>query len=297
MNSQSIANNLQPVSQRTSVNTLLETLKNKVKDFAVIDKRGELVGKVKDILLDTNRRLNLVISQQLQENLQSANRQRLVLLWSQKINKIDNSAKSVFIDLQKSEVKNMPEYLETENPKEQGIPNNYTHEPNGNNQITENQLELASSEVIDEENIIRLIEERLIANSHKRKLGEVIVRKQIETRMVQIPVRREKLIVEQVGAETKQLAEIDLSQGEISGLDLIDQSIAESAIFDGSLAVSGEFTSPKIASLLLNAIALEEKHGCRQVKVTISVADESLQKKYQEWFDRCSKGQQPHWEK
>jgi len=43
-------------------------------------------------------------------------------------------------------------------------------------------------------------------------VGEVIVRKVIETRMVevQVPVRHEKLIVEQVSPERKQLAEIDL---------------------------------------------------------------------------------------
>ncbi len=61
--------------------------------------------------------------------------------------------------------------------------------------------------------------------------------------------------------------------------------------------VSGEFSSPKTASLLLNAIALERNQGCKQVRVTIAVEDESHQKKYQEWFDRCSKGQQPNPEK
>ncbi|WP_414563793.1 MULTISPECIES: DUF2382 domain-containing protein [unclassified Anabaena] len=296
MNGQPIANNLKQVSQITSIQTLLETLKNKVKGFVVIDRQGQLVGKVKDILLDANRRLNLVISQQLHqtqvnENTQSLNNQRLVLLWSQKIQKIDNHAKSVVINLEKSEVKNMPEYLGTGTPSEQKRSGNYSNEPNGNNQIINNQIEIASSEEVDDETIIRLIEERLIADSHRRKLGEVIIRKEIETRMVQVPVRREKLIVEQVGAEHKQLAEIDLSQGEISGVDLIERGIPEGVILDGSLAVSGEFTSPKIASLLLNAIALEKKHGCQQVRVTIAVIDESRQKKYQEWFDRCSKGE------
>jgi hypothetical protein len=40
--------------------------------------------------------------------------------------------------------------------------------------------------------------------------------------------------------------------------------------------------------LLLNAIAQEKDHGCQQVKITISVENQSQQQKYQEWFNRCS---------
>jgi len=63
-----------------------------------------------------------------------------------------------------------------------------------------------------EEEIIRLLGERLVVDRGKRKIGEVIVRKEIETRMIQVPVRREKLIVEQVSPERKQLAEINLGR-------------------------------------------------------------------------------------
>jgi len=68
-----------------------------------------------------------------------------------------------------------------------------------------------NSEVLEEE-IIRLLGERLVVDRGKRKIGEVIVRKEIETRMIQVPVRFEKLIVEQVSPERKQLAEINLGQ-------------------------------------------------------------------------------------
>lgn len=49
-------------------------------------------------------------------------------------------------------------------------------------------------------------------DSHKRKVGEVIVRKEIETRIIEVPVRREKLIVEQISPTFKQLAVVDLGQ-------------------------------------------------------------------------------------
>lgn len=299
MNSQPMANEFKQVEQKASIQTLLETLKNKVRDFAVTDRQGQIVGKVKDLILDANRRLNLVISQQgnekfLKHGTPDVNSHRLVLLLSQKINKIDNLTQSIVLDIDKSEVELMPEYLEPETPNGQGTGDKFTELDTTNKQMLTSQLETANAaEEVDEENIVRLIEERLIADSSKHKIGEVIVRKEIETRMVQVPVRREKLIVEQVGSEHKQLAEIDLSQGDISGIELMALQSHEETILDGHLTVHGNFTSPKIASLLLNAIALEQNHGCHQVKITIAVRDESLQQKYQEWFDRCSQGKKP----
>lgn len=68
------------------------------------------------------------------------------------------------------------------------------------------------SEVVPQEAVIPLHEERLVVDQKKQKVGEVVVRKEIETEIIQVPVQREKLIVEQVGAEPHQLAEIDLSE-------------------------------------------------------------------------------------
>ncbi len=139
-----------------------------------------------------------------------------------------------------------------------------------------------NAELVEEE-IIRLLEEKLIVDRSKRKIGEVIIRKEIETRMIQVPVRREKLIVEQVSPERKQLAEIDLGQEEISGIEL-----TEGEKVNNDLSVSGEFISPKVASLFLNAIALERNHGCKKVRVTVVVEDEEHQQTYKEWFERTS---------
>lgn len=147
--------------------------------------------------------------------------------------------------------------------------------------------QVVGSSYIKDEKIISLLEEKLSVNNKKQKIGEVIIRKEIETKMIQIPVRREKLIIEQVSPERKQLAEIDLNSEDFSSV----LSTAESSKFtnsDSSLIVSGEFSSPKIASLLLNAIDLEKNNGCQQIKISILVENESQQQKYQEWFNRCS---------
>jgi stress response protein YsnF len=298
MNSQAMAKNIVQAQGNSRTTTSLADLRNKVKDFAVFDQQGELVGVVHDLVVDVNRRLNIVISNQVnQETVKydqplADNHPSLFRLQSQRIKKIDKPTKAVFIDLKKSEIEYMPEYLETETPGDDydGLRLGNSTQL-ANNQIINSQVEPVNSEQVTEGQIIRLLEERLFVESSKRKVGEVIVRKVIETRMVQVPVRREKLIVEQISPEHKQLAEIDLGQGEIAGVDLTEVEKLEFTGFDSGLTVRGEFSSPKIASLLLNAIAQERNHGCNQVRVTISVENESHQKKYQEWFDRCSKGE------
>ncbi|QLE42806.1 DUF2382 domain-containing protein [Nostoc sp. C052] len=292
MNSQQMAKNIVQVNGNSRISSSLADLKQRVNNFAVFDKQGQLVGVVHDLIVDAHRRLNLVISKQVNQQTVEYDQQladkhpSLFRLQSQRIKQIDKPNKSVFIDLNKSEIEYMPEYLETQTPGDSN-----STEQVANNPIINSPVEPVNLEQVTEEQIIRLLEERLVVESSKRKVGEVIVRKVIETRMVQVPIRREMLIVEQISPEHKQLAEIDLGQGEITGVDLTEVERLETTHFDNGLTVSGEFSSPKIANLLLNAIALERNHGCKQVRVTIAVEDESHQKKYQEWFDRCSKGQ------
>ncbi|QIR38720.1 DUF2382 domain-containing protein [Tolypothrix sp. PCC 7910] len=300
MNSQTLSqNNTQaspPINKRIS--NLLDNLGSKVRNFAVIDRQGQLLGVVKDLVLDAQNRLNLVISKHINQNSeesgaqQVADKQKSFLLRSQRIKKIDNPTKSILIDLEKSEIENMSDNLENHKPSEQIVSNGSTGEM-AYSQTINNSLDTEKSSEISDERTIKLLEERLVINSDKRKIGDIIVRKEIETRMVQVPMRREKLIVEQVSPEHKQLAEIDLGQEEISEIALNAGEIPEVASLENGLTVSGLFTSPKIASLLLNAIALEKQQGCKQVRVSIVVEDEEYRQKYQEWFDRCSLGQPP----
>ncbi len=154
--------------------------------------------------------------------------------------------------------------------------------------------QLINNSAIDRENslgstgekIIPLLEERLIVDYKKQKLGEIVVRKEIETRNIQVVVRREKLIVEQVGEESKLLAEIDLDRGDSYSVDWMTHR--ELKDIEGNLTATGEFNSPEIVSLLLNAIALDTDHGCQQVKVELTLQNPLQQKKCQEWINRFS---------
>jgi len=289
MNSQSVLQNPENTDNATRIMSLLETLRQKVQNFAVLDMEGQRVGEVKNLILDANRQLNLVVS----EDSNEFNNNRSFLVPSKLIKKVDTSTRSVYMEIDRLATSNQ-EYLGKEIPGNENYSDNSHTVTEANNSFVNSTVEAKYNlEDVVEEDIIRLLGERLIVDSSKRKIGEVIVRKEIETRMVQVPVRREKLIVEQISPEHKQLAEVDLGLTEISGIDLAGNQRPEFANLDGSLTVTGDFSSPKIASLLLNAIALERNHKCNQVRVTIVVEDESTQNKYQEWFDRCSKGEEP----
>ncbi|MGJ5675486.1 MAG: YsnF/AvaK domain-containing protein [Nostochopsis sp.] len=274
-------------SNKVQVHDLLSRLIRKIRNFAVIDKQGLLIGRVRDLIIDYNHQVNIIVSSfKPSPSLQSSNSHSYLLLSSKLINKIDMATKSVLLDIDKSNIKHMPEYSQSPMTDNNNSENSKIEAFN----TTVQDINLEQDDVSEktEEEIIRLLSERLIVNRKKRKIGDVIVRKEIETRMVQVPVQYEKLIIEQVSPENKLLAEFDLNQGEISGVELSQAEKDEVDIDDHHLTVSGDFNSPKIASLLLNAIALERNHGCQKVRVTIVVEDEEYQKKYEEWFERIS---------
>lgn len=300
MNNQNFLLSDVSIQSRNRIDPLLEKLKNKLSNYIVLNNQGNVIAKVVDLKLDTNRQINLVLS--LKDSSQESD---LVLLVSKLVQKIDPVNKTVLVNISQAESENLPKYRATEISKMEFSDNNnlitpaYTTEDyaitdSSANEVAAVASTLSSSGSLAEE-IIRLLGERVIVDRNKRKIGEVIVRKEIETRMVEIPVRREKLIVEQVSPEHKQLAEIELGQEQLTGIELrqgeasqLTQPFGVSIGTDNGLTVSGEFDSPKIASLLLNAIALERRQGCKKVRIQVVVEDTERQKTYQEWFERAS---------
>lgn len=64
---------------------------------------------------------------------------------------------------------------------------------------------------------ISLLEEKLQVARRQEKIGEVVIRKEVETRMVKLPIRREKLIVERVGENPELLTEVIVGEETING--------------------------------------------------------------------------------
>jgi stress response protein YsnF len=329
MNSQTSVKKIETGKHNLRIKVLLEKLRTKLKNFALLDNKGNFVGEVQDVKLDSEHQLNLVI-----DLTASDGSNHLVLLRSKHIQQVDSVTKTLFVDVSKLAIDNLAEEsLETTGRSQvaQVTPeitardttlltdssltdqlsarlNKTTFrnlasgeevryhakdmttladsEYNQEEPDMEGSTESARTDVVEEE-VIRLLAERLIVDRSKRKVGEVIVRKEVETRMVEVPVRYEKLIVEQVSPENKQLAEILLGNGEIAGVELVQSGTSHTQASDNSIA-SGEFNSPKSASLFLNAVALQRHHGCAKVRVELVLEDAELQKTYQEWFERCA---------
>jgi hypothetical protein len=173
---------------------------------------------------------------------------------------------------------------------------------------------ISTSRVLTEE-VIPLLEERLMVNLAQRKVGEVVVRKEIQTHViqVQVPVRREKLIVEQVSPDYKRLAEIEL--GQASHPDAVIASMVDnlSSVVDLGKAeyeqltppnqeeqpnrldqtsqpiVYGETDSPQVASDLLDMIAHMPSHNCEIIRIEIILKDSKHQDTYKALISRHCK--------
>lgn len=295
MINQQSAEKAKSVKHNLRIKVLLDKLRDKLKHFTVLDKQDLVIGRVKDVSVNAEGQLNLVISKGDVDD-----HSNLLLLRSSHIQRVEYHKRSIFIDLSKLEVNSLPEIKLPEHPGVElatlpppphiATPEVVKEEPLKTDHLAEEDDSLDSeiSEVVGEE-VIRLLEERLVIDTTRRKVGEVIIRKEVETRMVEVPVHYEKLIVEQISPERKQLAEIELGHTEIPTIEPTEITPPKtSAAKDSELTISGEFSSPKAVSLLLDAIAMQQRHGCQKIRLEIVLEDAEHLETYQKWFDRCS---------
>ena len=131
------------------------------------------------------------------------------------------------------------------------------------------------------EHQISLLEEKLVVKRQKYKVGEVVVRKVVETRMIHLPIRREKLVIEKAGTANEYLTEVDLGEGQVNGVKFSQLSNANDIYLSRS-----NFVSVESAKQLLAAI---NEHSDRpSVKVRLEIVSDSSdsQTAYQQVCDR-----------
>ncbi|MEM8779492.1 MAG: DUF2382 domain-containing protein [Cyanobacteria bacterium P01_G01_bin.49] len=117
--------------------------------------------------------------------------------------------------------------------------------------------------LVTNEKHISLSEERLNVEISRKKIGEVVVRKEIETRIVEIPIRQEKLIVEQISPETKRLAEINLGESKV-----IETSNHQ------EIKPSFEANFSSLQEAITTLSALYHQYPQANLKVRVQVVDE-----------------------
>ncbi len=290
MNGQASAEKIATAKSITRLNRVPEKVRTKLKSFTVKDNQGLLIGKIKDVYFDANGQLNFVVAGLGTENT------RIFLVSIKLLKKVDYHQKTLFVSINSEQVERLPgisanagieslenpsapsrEFSNTESTNPPKVMLNPTDADRTNENLETTQHE-EDFDIVDRD-VIRLLEERLVINRSKRKVGEVIVRKEIETRMVQVPIQWEKLIVEQVGDDPKVLAEIDLGEGNITGIDL-----AQTKSDRQEPTVKAEFTSVQKASKILNAIASQPRHGCLKVRIELVLEDKQLEDTYQKWM-------------
>ncbi|KAM3090083.1 YsnF/AvaK domain-containing protein [Phormidesmis sp. 146-35] len=304
MNSETFTKEHSPqTGESEPINARLDHLKSRIMGFNLVDRQGRFVGEVRDLILDDQQRLKIIVAQP------DVNQgERFLLLSSRFVSRVKSRDRTVAINLNQADIRRLPEYsfpMQSSNQPTQDLFGAIIIEQD--NQAQEIEVDTLEnqpipeqaqgviehvdspkvlSETVVQEESIQLLEERLKVDYTKHKVGEVIVRKEIETRMIQVPVRREKLIVEQISPDRRQLAEIDLGEDGISDLNLQDY-IPETHQISNHI-VSGEFDSPKTAAWLMDTIAHQLRHGCKRIRVEIELEDASQSELYQGWFDRCS---------
>jgi hypothetical protein len=103
----------------------------------------------------------------------------------------------------------------------------------------------------------------------RHKVGEVVVRKVVETDWVQVPVHRERLLVEQAG-KSQPLAEVDLGRTRVSG----DAQIATTPMRDGDryTELIGQWPSIRESLPHINRLAAEATVPVVPVNITLMLA-------------------------
>ena len=128
---------------------------------------------------------------------------------------------------------------------------------------------------------ISLLEEKLVVKRQRQKVGQVVVRKEVETRMVHIPIRRETLIVEEVGLTTERVTEVDLGEEQINGVKFNELGDSENIY-----QTQSNFVPLQTAKELLAEIPNRSDLENVRVRVEIITDNAQSQTDYQAICDR-----------
>ncbi|WP_107670535.1 DUF2382 domain-containing protein [Cyanothece sp. BG0011] len=112
---------------------------------------------------------------------------------------------------------------------------------------------------------IKLLQERLKVEREQEKVGEVIVRKETETKVAMVPLQQEKLIVEQVNAdnsEVEKIAEVDLKKSQVSKPIVNSNRLS---------TIKAKFNSLQEAKDYLQDMAPELSEQVREIEIKLTI--------------------------
>lgn len=247
-------------------------LEQQLISFKIIDRQGINRGIVKDIYYDADGDLNLLL-----ELADVSDRLSLRRLGHKDICQMDVRQKLIVSSLSHQQLESLPIYQ----PVPPKIKDALAESDRYNDCKMNPQSNPQSS--TDSENIkLSLLEEKLQVVRHKHKIGEVIVRKQVETRIAKIPLRREKLIIERIGKNPQQLTEVVISEEKINGFNYDELEPANSQLG----TTKSKYVSIEQAQNILNEIEQISSTDKPKIRLEIINNNSDLQQQYQNICDR-----------
>ncbi|MDB9306544.1 DUF2382 domain-containing protein [Nodularia spumigena CS-591/12] len=203
-----------------------------VKALDLYTEGGVIIGSVADALVDKGGRFRYLV---IDSSLDSISKKILLPIG---LSHINYPAKRVYVDgLSKEQVERLPEYQESmtvDEDYEKQV--RLVFRPESKDGASEREISLYQREPdlynLNEQyhQTLRLYEERLIANKHRIKTGEVAVGKHIETQTarVTVPVKKERVLIERV-PPTEAGTVVDpnalkFQEGEVTRIELYEET-------------------------------------------------------------------------
>ncbi|GAX36737.1 DUF2382 domain-containing protein [Nodularia sp. NIES-3585] len=203
-----------------------------VKALELYTEGGVRIGSVADALVDQGGRFRYLV---IDTSLDSISKKILLPIG---LSHINYPAKRVYVDgLSKEQVERLPEYRES-----MTVDENYEKEvrlvfrPESRDGADDQEISIYEREpdlyTLNEQyhQTLRLYEERLIANKHRVKTGEVSVGKHIETQTarVTVPVKKERVLIERIPPKETGIV-VDpnahkFQEGEVTRIELYEET-------------------------------------------------------------------------
>jgi uncharacterized protein (TIGR02271 family) len=203
-----------------------------VKALDAYTEGGVRIGSITDALVDQDGRFRYLV---IDSSLDSITKKILLPIG---LSHINYPAQRVYVDgLSKEQVERLPEYQETMTVDEDYETRvRLVFRPETRDRASEREISLYEMEPdlynLNEQyhQTLRLYEERLIANKHRIKTGEVAVGKHIETQTarVTVPLKKERVLIERVPpTEAGNVVDpkaVKFQEGEVTRIELYEET-------------------------------------------------------------------------
>ncbi|PHM05979.1 DUF2382 domain-containing protein [Nostoc sp. 'Peltigera malacea cyanobiont' DB3992] len=203
-----------------------------VKALELYTQGGERVGSVGDVLVDDDGRFRYLI---IDTSLDSVSKKILLPIG---LSRIDYPTRRVYVNgLSRQQVENLPDFKQdaiVDNDYEEKVrsvfrspTSNVTYDRDTYNYQNEPALYGLNEQ---EHQTFKLYEERLIANKHRIKTGEVTVGKHIETEIahVTVPIQKERVLIERVvpteAGKVVDPNELKFQEGEVARIEVYEET-------------------------------------------------------------------------